>query len=52
MNWTGEVYLLLRAWSVGPNIEHVSARLQCGVGLGTTCCAGWDDAQHLLLNHT
>lgn len=46
------VYLLLGARRVGPDVEHVSARLQCGVGLGSTCRAGWDDTQHLLLNHT
>lgn len=48
----GGGYLLLGARRVGPNVEHVSARLQCGVGLGPARRAGWDDTQHLLLNHT
>lgn len=47
-----ETYLLLGAWGVGPDVERVSTRLECGVGLGSTCCAGWDDAQHFLLNNT
>lgn len=46
------MYLLLGAWGIGPDVERGSARLECGVGLGTACCAGWDDTQHFLLNHT
>lgn len=46
------MYLLLGAWGVGPDVERGSAGLECGVGLGTACCAGRDDTQHFLLDHT
>lgn len=33
------MYLLLRAGSIGPDVECGGAGLECGVGLGTTCRA-------------
>lgn len=43
---------MLGARGIGPDVERGSAGLECGVGLGTSCRAGWDDSQHFLLNHT
>lgn len=47
-----QLYLLLGARGIGPDVERGSAGLECGVGLSTSCRAGWDDSQHFLLNHT
>lgn len=47
-----QMYLLLGARGIVPDVECGGAGLECGVGLGTACCAGGDDPQHFLLNHT
>lgn len=47
-----EPYLLLGAGSIRLDIKRGSAWLERGVGLGTACRTGRDDAQHFLLNHT
>lgn len=46
------MYLLLRAWGIGPDVKCGGAGLECGIGLGAARCARWDDTQHFLLNHT
>lgn len=48
----GQMYLLLGAWGVGPDVERGSAGLECVIGLCTACCTGWNDPQYFLLNHT